>query len=1373
MAGGRKISLVVDVVAYNQGKAAEAVRRAIKDVETEVERSNAKIVADEKRKAKEIEKENARLAREKAKQDKEAAKESEKEAAKVAKQAKERERAKAQEAKQTSDLIKRIEQETTRQAKAQLKLREKAEKDLTAVKNREAKAQADAFSRSLSKMRSESKQSTDILGDAFSGGILGGLIGGGVAGGLAAGISAGFSTLQSLLSSLTSTVYDLGKASLDAGMRFEATVNAMTAITGSSNQAKTELKSLIDLTRNSPGLRLETAEQGYKRLRAIGFEAERTKRIIKELSEEKILSGVGEDAVNAILFNFTQIATGGQKIGQEIREIIGQMPSLKNAFMDAFGTLSGDALQTQLEALGSDAFFDKLLTSLEKTKSATGGLEDAYSKLIDELIIAGREMSSPVIPELTQDIRQLTQYLRENEQGWKFWGYVVRDTFKFAEGSIKAFGETAKNVFLNVSGFVEGATFGFVNFAQTISSYEQSVITRIKNQERNANYQEFMTNIGMNSGSMTVGNGAINPNSMTVNSGAFFKPSISPMPMIETEVGKSKTPKPKKFELSSKAKSIIDAANKLGVSPLDLATIISYETRGTFNPNEVGGKNDNYQGLIQFGIPERKQFGVYKGQSFEEQMNSVVKYFEFRFNQAGRTTQGATILDLYKTVNGGNPNVSASKSDGHGTIGQHVQRMMGGHRKKALNFLFGGNMKNLPEGLRFENAEQQERQIIDNLNKAFADRENAFMMDFYKKFPFMLTDKALENLAEFKNKDIKLEQDKVTSLDMKKLFPSQPLSPIETETFVADGGSTFADRLTERTARLIDLGEEYTNLLYELSREQDKYEYQEIQLLEEKIGLKTEILNLENQIANLGSTTDEKRQKAYLSEVYNIKQQREELEIQLEIQKSIYNNPKFQEYIYDNYRLTQELQKQTDLQEMKMRLEYDFANKGVFNAQESDLRVLDAINQRVKSVTDTVTDFRISMADNFFKAIESPFDSLNKKLEKLPPIIKDIAKSFSDLGRDIIKLLTHNVVLKALGLSGGGGSSGGGGFFGNIFSSILGNRQATGGFAGGPGAGGLLNSTGGNFGGSLIGKLLGFGGRAVGTSANAATNISMGIPLSTTASVADFSGNIVGSLSSGGAGAVGGAAGAGSLGSLTAFFTNPWTIGIGAAALGSFILWRMLKGDPSIKRLKEAGQTEYGIKIEDKNLLKRVKLIGETFLGKNVADKLEGAKQVIKLEENRDILLEYAKRTGQNTAKIEKEQFGDVNYVGNKFDFSSGNPKFGGMREHGGTVRRGYAYLVGEKRPELFVPKTDGTILPNTNALSSSDSAVTALTAMIAYLGEVIADFNEKISVADSGDIFVKNLQNNKDKVAETVNDAHSANAGLKEAFDRNTGIIY
>lgn len=49
---------------------------------------------------------------------------------------------------------------------------------------------------------------------------------------------------------------------------------------------------------------------------------------------------------------------------------------------------------------------------------------------------------------------------------------------------------------------------------------------------------------------------------------------------------------------------------------------------------------------------------------------------------------------------------------------------------------------------------------------------------------------------------------------------------------------------------------------------------------------------------------------------------------------------------------------------------------------------------------------------------------------------------------------------------------------------------------------------------------------------------------------------------------------------------------------------------------------------------------------------------------------------------------------------------FGGFRASGGDVAAGRAYVVGEKRPEIFVPKTSGTILPSTSLASGGGITV-------------------------------------------------------------------
>lgn len=145
------------------------------------------------------------------------------------------------------------------------------------------------------------------------------------------------------------------------------------------------------------------------------------------------------------------------------------------------------------------------------------------------------------------------------------------------------------------------------------------------------------------------------------------------------------------FKLSSKGQALVNAANKLGVSPLDLATIIGFETGGSYSPSQRGGAGGNYMGLIQFGAPERRAYGVKPGQSFEEQVQGpVVRFLQDRFRGVGMSTQGASLLDLYTTVLAGNPKASRTGRDSFGTSPSSGVAKMGPHRQEAMRRFFGG-----------------------------------------------------------------------------------------------------------------------------------------------------------------------------------------------------------------------------------------------------------------------------------------------------------------------------------------------------------------------------------------------------------------------------------------------------------------------------------------------------------------------------------------------------------------------------------------------------------------------------------------------------------------------------------------------------------
>lgn len=130
------------------------------------------------------------------------------------------------------------------------------------------------------------------------------------------------------------------------------------------------------------------------------------------------------------------------------------------------------------------------------------------------------------------------------------------------------------------------------------------------------------------------------------------------------------------------ASAVTQTAQRLGIDPTVLATVISYETGGKFSPSIRGGANNKHIGLIQFGEEEQKTYGANQGQSFGEQMQAVEKYLKDR-----GVKPGDSISTIYKIINGGSRNVSGSASDGNGTIDEHVARMQKEHAAGAAKFL--------------------------------------------------------------------------------------------------------------------------------------------------------------------------------------------------------------------------------------------------------------------------------------------------------------------------------------------------------------------------------------------------------------------------------------------------------------------------------------------------------------------------------------------------------------------------------------------------------------------------------------------------------------------------------------------------------------
>ena len=139
---------------------------------------------------------------------------------------------------------------------------------------------------------------------------------------------------------------------------------------------------------------------------------------------------------------------------------------------------------------------------------------------------------------------------------------------------------------------------------------------------------------------------------------------------------------------------ILATAQELQINPLDLATVISFETGGTFDPMQLGPTTQfgQHQGLIQFGEPQAAQFGAdFSSElaALQSQLGpngAIVNYL-----RGSGFENGMGIMDLYSTINAGGPGRYGASDAGNGgtwgTVADKVNQQMAGHLQNAERLL--------------------------------------------------------------------------------------------------------------------------------------------------------------------------------------------------------------------------------------------------------------------------------------------------------------------------------------------------------------------------------------------------------------------------------------------------------------------------------------------------------------------------------------------------------------------------------------------------------------------------------------------------------------------------------------------------------------
>ena len=277
-------------------------------------------------------------------------------------------------------------------------------------------AKIDKELKNLNKTTNEGTKSLGTWGQAFKGAFIGAI----------AGLT--FSLIIGGITSIIKGIAELGINAVKMAGDFEMTRNTMALFAGSTQAAEAELESLSNAARNTPGLTLEDAEKGGARLRALGFEAGVTEKLLVGLAKQKLISGVtDEGAMQRVIVNLQQLRAGSPQVQRDIQQMILAFPSLSREINKAFGGLQNFKKELKKDP---EAAIEKFAEQLSKAKSPAFGLNVALENLYDEFVRVSREFGKPILDPLTTSVKDLTKYLQENAGAVANWGQSWADVIE-------------------------------------------------------------------------------------------------------------------------------------------------------------------------------------------------------------------------------------------------------------------------------------------------------------------------------------------------------------------------------------------------------------------------------------------------------------------------------------------------------------------------------------------------------------------------------------------------------------------------------------------------------------------------------------------------------------------------------------------------------------------------------------------------------------------------------------------------------------------------------------------------------------------------------------------------------------------------------
>lgn len=254
---------------------------------------------------------------------------------------------------------------------------------------------------------------------------------------------------QKMSVGLTLPIVALGGAAIKAYGDLQSLNMGLISVMGSSSAAAKEFDKLREVAK-LPGLGFQEAVKGSVSLQAAGFSADSARKALLAFGNALATVGKGANEMNYVVLALTQLQNKSSGFGQDLRQLTEQLPQLRGALLDAFGTMDTEVIG-KMGYTGAQVV-EKLTDEFAKLPKVTGGIKNAFENLSDNIFVSMSRIGKIIDDtfDISGIIDKLTGYLDTAISYFEGLSPAVQKTILVVTGLVAAAGP----LLVAVGGFI-------------------------------------------------------------------------------------------------------------------------------------------------------------------------------------------------------------------------------------------------------------------------------------------------------------------------------------------------------------------------------------------------------------------------------------------------------------------------------------------------------------------------------------------------------------------------------------------------------------------------------------------------------------------------------------------------------------------------------------------------------------------------------------------------------------------------------------------------------------------------------------------------------------------------------------------------------